>query len=70
MRATTATLTVPGDSPLVCELLNCDNTRVHVTVQTENLRATTYRVDTFDYEYRDGGWAGTAHLQAVRKRRS
>lgn len=58
------TLTIPGDSPLVTQLMDCEHTPIRVTVEGGDSR-TPFYVDRFDYNYRDGQWSGTAHLRTM-----
>ena len=59
-----ATLKVKGESRLVGMFMSCKDTMVGVTVETGGLRFPFY-VDTFDYEFQDGQWTGTAQLLGV-----
>lgn len=59
-----ATLKIKGDDPNVDTFFNCQNTLVGVTIETEGIRHAFY-VDTFDYEYKDGAWTGTANLLGI-----
>jgi hypothetical protein len=58
------TLKVMGDDPSIPVLLNCQNTMVGVTVETEGLRFAFY-VDTFELEFKQGEWIGTANLLGI-----
>jgi hypothetical protein len=63
-RLPVATLKVKGGSTLIDAFMNCASTMVGVTVETEGLRLAFY-VDTFDYEFKDGAWEGTANLKGI-----
>lgn len=61
----TATLKIKGDSPYIANLMNCRNTMVGITIETEGQRWAFY-VDTHDYEMTEKGeWTGTAHLNGI-----
>jgi hypothetical protein len=59
-----ATLKVKGSSWLTDTFMACQKTMVGVTVETAGIRFSFY-VDTFDYEFQDGAWVGTASLNGV-----
>lgn len=59
-----ATLKIKGSSEHVLTMMNCTNTLVGITVETGGLRLAFY-VKSFDYEYKDGEWTGTANLLGV-----
>lgn len=60
----TATLVLKGDSVYIGVMQDCKNTMVGVTVETAGMRY-AYYVDTFDWEFADGAWTGTAHLNGI-----
>ena len=60
----TGTLKLKGDSPLLGVMETCQHTMVGITVETAGLRF-AYYVDTFDYDFEDGAWVGTAHLNGI-----
>lgn len=60
----TAKIVLKGDSDLIDVMRGCHDTLVGVTVETQGLRL-AYYVDTFDYEFREGAWAGTANLLGI-----
>ena len=49
---------------LVEIFMGCEQTMVGVTVETGGLRFPFY-VDTFDYDYTNGAWTGTANLLGI-----
>lgn len=57
-------LKVMGDDPAVPILMNCQTTMVGITLETEGLRFAFY-VDTFEYEFTQGAWVGTARLNGI-----
>lgn len=59
-----ATLKIKGDSIYVDTFMSCQKTLVGVLVETGGLRWAFY-VDTFDYEFVDGAWMGTAQLNGI-----
>lgn len=59
-----ATLKIKGGSEHVLDFMNCTNTLVGITVQTGGLRLAFY-VKSFDYEFKDDEWVGTANLLGV-----
>jgi hypothetical protein len=59
-----ATLKVQGSSTLIDRFMGCRTTMVGVTVETAGLRFPFY-VDTFDYEFKDDAWVGTANLKGI-----
>lgn len=59
-----AELKIKGDSVLVDMFMSCQSTMVGVTVETAGLRWAFY-VDTFDYEFENGAWVGTAQLNGI-----
>src|SRR5581483_9234712 len=60
----TATLKLKGSSVLIDTMMSCRTTMVGVTVETQGLRF-AYYVDTFDYEFKEGAWVGTANLKGI-----
>ena len=60
----TAQLKVKGDSWLIDTFMTCSSTMVGVLVETAGIRFPFY-VDTFDYEFQDGAWVGTASLNGI-----
>lgn len=60
----TATLKIKGTSEYVGLMTTCETTLVGVTVETAGLRWAFY-VDTFDWEFTDDEWVGTAHLIGI-----
>lgn len=60
----TATIKIKGDDPLIPIFMNCRTTMVGVTIETGGLRFAFY-VDTFDYEFSNGAWVGTANLLGI-----
>lgn len=60
----TAELKIKGESWLTDTFMSCKTTMVGVTVETGGLRLPFY-VDTFDYEFEDGAWVGTASLNGI-----
>jgi hypothetical protein len=59
-----AQLKVMGDDPAVPVLMKCQETMVGITIETEGLRFAFY-VDTFEYEFVQGMWTGTANLLGI-----
>lgn len=59
-----AQIKVMGDDPSIPVLLNCQTTMVGITIQTEGLRFAFY-VDTFELEFTQGEWIGTANLLGI-----
>jgi hypothetical protein len=59
-----ATLKVQGSSTLIDAFMNCRTTMVGVTVETAGLRFAFY-VDTFDFEFKEDAWVGTANLKGI-----
>lgn len=59
-----ATLKIKGGSEQIGALMNCVNTLVGITIETAGLRY-AYYVKTFDYEFKNGEWIGTANLLGV-----
>lgn len=59
-----ATLKIKGDSEHILTLMECTETLVGITVQTAGLRFAFY-VKSFDYEFKDGEWIGTANLLGI-----
>ena len=55
---------VKGEDPNIPAFLNCQNTMVGITIETEGVRHAMY-VDTFDYEYQKGAWVGTVHCLGI-----
>lgn len=60
----TAKLKVKGESWLTDTFMSCRSTMVGVLVETAGLRFAFY-VDTFDYEFDNGAWVGTASLNGI-----
>lgn len=61
----TATLKLKGDSEYIANMMNCRNTMVGITIETEAQRWAFY-VDTHDYEMTEKGeWTGTANLLGI-----
>ncbi len=63
-KMSSAQLKIKGDSWLVDTFMQCMTTHVGVVVETAGIRFAFY-VDTFDYEYDNGAWVGTANLNGV-----
>jgi hypothetical protein len=59
-----AQLKIKGDSWLVDTFMKCASTHVGVVVETAGIRFAFY-VDTFDYEFDNGSWVGTANLNGI-----
>jgi hypothetical protein len=59
-----ATLKIKGDSEHIEKFMACTDTLVGITVTTGGMRF-AYYVKSFDYEYKDGEWTGTANLLGV-----
>lgn len=59
-----ATLKVKGESWLTDTFMSCKSTMVGVLVETQGLRFAFY-VDSFDYEFENGAWVGTAQLNGI-----
>jgi len=59
-----ASLKVKGESVLIDMFMACQTTMVGVLVETAGIRFAFY-VDTFDYEFEDGEWVGTATLNGI-----
>lgn len=59
-----ATLKLKGNSEYTETFMSCKETMVGVTIETGGLRMAFY-VDTFDYEYNNGAWTGTANLHGI-----
>ncbi|ORX21598.1 hypothetical protein [Mycobacterium xenopi] len=59
-----AKLKIKGDSHLIGVFQQCRTTLVGVTVETAGLRWAFY-VDSFDYEFENGEWTGTANLLSI-----
>lgn len=59
-----AQLKIKGESWLTDTFMNCASTMVGVVVETAGVRFPFY-VDTFDYEYDNGAWVGTANLNGI-----
>jgi hypothetical protein len=59
-----ATLKIKGASTLISQFMQCRTTLVGITVETAGLRFPFY-VDTFDYEFKDDQWIGTANLKGI-----
>jgi hypothetical protein len=60
----TAALKVKGSSPLIRTFRKCKKEMVGVIVETAGLRHAFY-VDTFDWEWTEDGWVGTANLRGI-----
>lgn len=60
----TAQLKVKGESELTDMFMSCQTTMVGILVETAGIRIPFY-VDTFDYEFADGAWVGTATLIGI-----
>lgn len=59
-----ATLKIKGDSEHILTLMGCMDTMVGITVETGGLRFAFY-VKSFDYEFKEGEWVGTANLLGI-----
>lgn len=59
-----ASLKIKGSSWLTDTFMACQSTMVGVLVETAGLRFAFY-VDTFDYEFENGAWVGTATLNGI-----
>lgn len=60
----TAQLVLKGNSDLIDVMMQCKETMVGITVETQGLRF-AYYVDTFDYTFQNGEWVGTASLHGI-----
>lgn len=60
----TMTLKVKGGSQHIDRLMSCKDTMVGITVETGGMRV-PYYVDTFDMEYSDAAWVGTASCLGI-----
>lgn len=60
----TATLKIKGGSEFVLQFMNCTETLVGITIETAGMRL-AYYVKTFDYEFKNGEWVGTANLSGI-----
>jgi hypothetical protein len=60
----TAQLKIKGESWLIDTFMGCSSTMVGVVIETAGLRFPFY-VDTFDYEFDNGAWVGTANLNGI-----
>jgi hypothetical protein len=61
----TATLVLKGDSEYILAIMNCRQTMVGITIETEGQRWAFY-VDTHDYECTEKGvWTSTANLLGI-----
>ena len=60
----TAKLKIKGESELTDIMMSSKSTMVGVLVETAGIRLAFY-VDTFDYEFNDGAWIGTASLVGI-----
>lgn len=58
------TLKVMGDDPAIPILFDCQKTMVGIIMETEGLRFAFY-VDTFELEFTQGEWIGTANLLGI-----
>lgn len=58
------TIKVKEDDPNIDVFFECENTMVGITVETEGERFAFY-VDTFEYEFKDGAWVGTANCLSI-----
>ena len=59
-----AQLKIKGESQLIDTFMKCSSTHVGVVIETAGIRFAFY-VDTFDYEFDNGAWVGTANLNGV-----
>lgn len=59
-----ASLKIKGSSWLTDTFMSCKSTMVGVIIETAGLRFAFY-VDTFDYEFENGAWTGTATLNGI-----
>lgn len=60
----TAKLKIKGESEFTDVFMGCQSTMVGVIVETAGIRMAFY-VDTFDYEFVEGAWVGTASLLGI-----
>jgi len=60
----TAILKVKGDSQHIEKFKACQHTMVGITVETGALRL-AYYVDSFDWEYKEAEWVGTANCKGI-----
>lgn len=60
----TANLKIKGESEFIDHFMGCKNTMVGVIVETAGIRWAFY-VDSFDYEFENDAWEGTAQLNGV-----
>lgn len=60
----TLTLKVKGDSQHIKTFKSCARTMVGITMETGGLRL-AYYVDTFDWEYKEAEWIGTANCLGI-----
>lgn len=60
----TASLKLKGSSPLIRTMRKCKKEMVGVLVETAGIRLAFY-VDTFDWEWTEDGWVGTANLRGI-----
>jgi len=60
----TASIKIKGGSKYVHTFMGCKDTMVGVTVETGGLRMAFY-VDSFDWEYNNNEWVGTAHCLGI-----
>ena len=60
----TCTLKIKGGSEYVQTFMKCQTTLVGITVETGGLRM-AYYVDSFDWEYNNSEWVGTANLLGI-----
>lgn len=60
----TATMKVKGSCEFIDMLMQCKKTCVGILVETAGIRMPFY-VDSFDYEFEDGKWVGTAELLGI-----
>ncbi|WUT94703.1 minor tail protein [Mycobacterium phage Suarez] len=60
----TSTLKVKGNCEFTDMLMSCKSTFVGLMIETGGIRMPFY-VDSFDYEFEDGAWVGTAQLLGI-----
>lgn len=60
----TCSIKIKGGSKYVHTFMDCKTTMVGVTVETGGLRMSFY-VDSFDWEYNQNEWVGTAHCLGI-----
>lgn len=59
-----ATLKVKGNSEFIAQFMGCTDTLVGITVETAGMRM-AYYLKSFDYEFKNGEWIGTANLLSI-----